>query len=143
MLKLIRDTDYGQYTFHVNRYKKTVTAILRPMQTDEVIATFAKTMNKASSGALVPCELSFNPKYLIAEKYVGVAKCAPEDDFDLTVGMDIARMRAYQKYAKERNKKLTMIVETLSDTANKLVDFIERTDATVERMNNTIAEFCE
>lgn len=31
-------------------------------------------------------------------KYIGVAKCAPEDEFDEKVGMSIARARCLTKY---------------------------------------------
>ena len=43
------------------------------------------------------------PKFSIKEKYKGVAKCAPDDEWDEAIGKRIAYERAFREYKRDFN----------------------------------------
>ena len=53
-------------------------------------------------------------------KYVGVAKCAPEDYFDLDTGKRIAEYRASEKRMRDVNRRLSAAIEEIEDNINNL-----------------------
>ena len=53
-------------------------------------------------------------------KYVGVAKCAPEDYFDLDTGKRIAEYRASEKRMRDVNRRLSAAIEDIENKISKL-----------------------
>ena len=53
-------------------------------------------------------------------KYVGVAKCAPEDYFDLDTGKRIAEYRASEKRMRDVNRRLSAAIEEIENNINNL-----------------------
>ena len=53
-------------------------------------------------------------------KYVGVAKCAPEDYFDLDTGKRIAEYRASEKRMRDVNRRLSAAIEEIENKINNL-----------------------
>lgn len=75
-----------------------------------------------------PIGLSFNydsKKFYMHNKFVGVAKCAPEDEFIVEVGQDLAFDKAYKKYLKEKKRILLEISDFLVSHVKVVSDFVK------------------
>lgn len=53
-------------------------------------------------------------------RYVGIAKCAPEDEWDITYGKKLAEYRASEKRMRDVNKKLSAAIEDIENKINNL-----------------------
>lgn len=58
----------------------------------------------------------------IAEKFIGKAKCAPEDTFDAAVGLELARERAFEKYNAAYDREVDRVVERLEDAVSAVAE---------------------
>ena len=58
----------------------------------------------------------------------GVAKCAPDDEFNITTGMRIAESKAKAKAFKKMAKLLFIVYKELEAQVNKLRDMYEFND---------------
>lgn len=85
--------------YFVNKEKGICTCVLSDCEYDaieEVEHIFGHTCNSLIVKA--------NKDYLIDYRYVGIAKCSPEDTFDEIFGKDLAFERAYVKYIKAKKR---------------------------------------
>lgn len=98
----------------VNEAKRTCVVIISDCEYD--VIRKARKVFQANDEIV----LRGNPKLVLADQYVGIAKCAPEDTFDEATGLELARERAYRQYNREYNKAITRIIDKLEDTACKL-----------------------
>jgi len=46
---------------------------------------------------------------IIPDRYVGIAKCAPDDEFDPEIGLALSRERAFLKFHKAWNRELNRV----------------------------------
>lgn len=53
-------------------------------------------------------------------KYVGVAKCAPGDEFDLSIGKRIAEYRASEKRMRDVNRRINEAIDDIENKINNL-----------------------
>lgn len=61
--------------------------------------------------------------YIIKDEYVGVAKCAPEDKFDLEYGKKLALSRAKQKRSKAVNSAIVDFINAQKHSIKELERF--------------------
>lgn len=88
--------------------KKMTIAILEDCRYDAVVK-ISKMLEAASS-------LRFDPqKYLMANSFRAIAKCAPEDEWDEEVGKAVAKAKVMKKYYKAYDKRLDAFVDELND----------------------------
>jgi hypothetical protein len=110
----------GNFEYFVDIEKGVVAALMRdPLK--EVAKISEKTFNIMINAGFYP---DFN--YKIFEKYLSnpiraKATCAEEDEFDLEIGMRIARERCLAKYYK----KLTNAFVDLNNKIDPILSYIE------------------
>jgi hypothetical protein len=85
---------------------------------------------------------SFGPNYKLLQKFVGVAKCSPKDEFDENTGKKIAKLKWKKKYYKESLKRINMIIadfysvfKELSHLADEYSKYIEKIDEKLNQYN--------
>lgn len=59
---------------------------------------------------------------LLQEKYIGKAKCHPDDAFDADIGIELAQQRAYLKFWKSWNRDLINIFDLIIDFNLDVID---------------------
>lgn len=59
--------------------------------------------------------------------YRGIAKCHPNDTFNLEKGKEIAYKRAYLKFLRDKAKKAEIVYKYLFDFFNREVDMYQHT----------------
>lgn len=107
MKKTLEKIDY-----YVNEEKKTVTCIIFPDT-----YRMARFIGKYT-------ELFFTPyKYTdpMFPKFVGIARCHPEDEFDVEFGKKLAYSRARDKCDRSFFKQLQNFINALDFELNELV----------------------
>ncbi len=58
--------------------------------------------------------------YRVDDTFVGIAKCAPEDEFDAEFGMKLALARAKRKRGKAVNHKVQQYIDDVQYSLDKL-----------------------
>ena len=133
--------------YYVNEEKKTVTAVLTGVR-KEMSRMFEKKFANAGFSArsndwfvggtkALPDVMKFIP-----DKLVATATCAPEDEFDVEFGCNLARMRLIEKLYKYRDRvsydlavKVGMLQCTLMDYSEfcgvKIENLMEDIDITL------------
>ena len=133
--------------YYVNEEKKTVTAVLAGVR-KEMSSMFEKKFANAGFSArsndwfiggtkALPDVMKFIP-----DKLVATATCAPEDEFDVEFGCNLARMRLIEKLYKYRDRvsydlavKVGMLQCTLMDYSEfcgiKIENLMEDIDVTL------------
>lgn len=80
-------------------------------------------------------------KAFLRHKYVGVAKCAKEDIFDVEKGKKLAAKRAILKYEVDRQKKMDYLFRTWYNCFENLEEMqTYRTDSAVMNLQNSLYE---
>ena len=86
-------------SYHINYEKKVVVAVLKcnPKQAQEMFeSSICKKNNNSKKYAIF--SLKYNPNFgEMKSEYVGIARCAPSDEFNVEYGKKLARLRAEQK----------------------------------------------
>lgn len=94
----------------------------------------------------VPCGIP--EVFFMNSQYKGIAKCMPEDTFDVEYGKKLAYRKAYLKYATALERKVKYIandhkryVEEILANFNKAVDKVDgKTLAATELYNKVLEE---
>lgn len=68
-------------------------------------------------------EVSNHFRYLIKDKYVGVARCSAMDEFDVEVGKKVALLKAKKKRAKAINKAIQKCQSDLNRASKLMTDY--------------------
>ena len=102
----------------VNEEKRTVVAVIDDCAGDAW--NVIKKMTKNGVFAYTPFITS---KYDIENTFVGVAKCNPEDAWDVSVGKELARKRVICKHDKAVREAL---MEFHKEIVNLMIDNMER-----------------
>lgn len=74
----------------------------------------------------VETRINENKKYLIPNKFIGVAQCSPEDEWNEEVGKQIARDRLLNKYHNSLNKALKKINADIITEASNFNDRVAK-----------------
>lgn len=90
----------NELQYVINEEKKTVTCIAWECEND-LIEYFLK---KSSDSFTLDTLVQNYEKLLLSPKYVGTAKCSPEDTFDVEIGKKIARAKMREKYTFDKLK---------------------------------------
>ena len=120
--------------FVVNEEKRTVVAIVNGCSTDAIYAILKADNSANILNTFEPKEEVFydeygcpeisllaNPRYMMEDTFVGVAKCHPEDEFSVDVGKRIAARKLHKTY----NKAKKAVIKEYLKRANMLVDGLE------------------
>ena len=107
--------------YYINEEKRTVTAVLRVGQY-EVLEDISNVIDKAFAPSFSAFILRNTP-HKVTGKYVGVATCHVDDEWDVETGKKIARLRALRSYMKEYKK----IATVMHKDAEKLVENLKKT----------------
>lgn len=117
------------FVYYVDIEKGTVAAVMKdPLK--EISKVAEKTFNAFIEKGFYP---DFN--YKVFEKHLSApirakATCAEEDEFDLSIGMKIARERCLAKYYKKVTNVFielnNLIDPILSDIEDKIIFYAER-----------------
>lgn len=116
--KIIRETEddcFGERgaVYYINKDKRTVACTLVGCEDDAL-----SMIGKYGNGILRPY---FNDA-LIKDIYTGIAKCAPEDEFDEKIGMKLALKRAQNK----RKGDINVAARNYIRRVREVCDVIER-----------------
>ena len=87
----------NELQYVINEEKKTVTCIAWDCENDLIEYLLKKSSDSFTLDTLV----QNYEKLLLNHKYVGTAKCSPEDTFDVEIGKKIARAKMREKYEME------------------------------------------
>lgn len=98
----------------VNEAKRTCAVILTNCEAD-AIRKMRKATRQFNEDFFIRGERSF-----IEDKYVGIAKCAPEDVFDAEVGLTLARDRAYKQYNRAFDNEIARVIDKMEDAIGRL-----------------------
>ena len=89
----------------------------------------------------IPCCCDTNP-YCLGE-YRGVAKCSPEDTFDVEYGKKLAYKKAYIKYAAALERTVKRIVKNYTETSDTLVAQLKNVGDKIDGRTNAAIESYE
>lgn len=96
-------------TYYVNKSKRTVVCVMD---------TFNDVHDKIEKyGLITPSKYFFEKKV-----FRGVAKCAPEDDWDETIGRRLAEQRAAAKRQNYVNGELNKFIDRTVAHLNDLIE---------------------
>lgn len=67
----------------------------------------------------------FDDRYLMPRTFTAIAKCAPDDEFDVERGKQIAMSRLSEKYEKALNKRLARYMLNLDKSLQKMDEYFK------------------
>lgn len=67
----------------------------------------------------------FDDRYLMPYSFTAIAKCSPEDEFDVERGKQIALSRLSEKYEKSLNKRLARFMLNLDKSLQKMDEYFK------------------
>ena len=103
----------------VNEEDRVVVAILSNCRYDAVHAANVWTgYHTWDNRNRIDVGVSRDNKYLIPDKFTGIAKCSNEDIWDEETGKKIARDRVLNKYHKSLNKAIRKINDDIARVAS-------------------------
>ncbi len=101
-------------TFSINEEKRTIACIITTR--NDVLGTLEKYegLSAYEKYQLDP------PEYMDKLVFVGIAKCSPEDKWDVNYGMRLAEFRAQVKRTNYHNKKIAEYLHSNRETLNRI-----------------------
>lgn len=96
---------YDDAQYIVNEEEGVVVCIIHNCAVD-AIATVDEAADIFSGFCCMP------PTFYMNDQYKGVARCMPEDTFDVEYGKKLAYRKAYTKYSAALEKKVNYIVNS-------------------------------
>lgn len=102
----------------INEEKRTVTCIAWNCSGD----LYEQLLKKVESDYIFRAIIDHDEQLLLKHKYVGTAKCSPEDTFDIETGKKIARAKMREKYTRDKIKALGNLFEFYEDLGTLLDD---------------------
>ena len=87
------------------------------------------------SESVVVCKLSY---WINGERYeaLGVARCAPEDEFDVELGMNVASNRAHREYHNDHKQAVLEEIRRLKGKISMLENEYLSHDTKSKRFKN-------
>lgn len=107
--------------YYVNEKKRTVSAVLGGVG-ENVKGDALKYYFKGSGYFIKP--FPYIQSFYINDKYVGVAKCHPDDAFDVETGKEIAKAKCLSKYYRDRDRAVVDIWQHVVDANQKVVEHL-------------------
>ena len=107
-MSYVETSKSGNVRYEIDEINKTIHAILF-CDYDEPQIVFRNKIDKYIKGegeCLVGYQVCNDDKYRIDSMYKGVAKCHPDDTFDVEYGKRLALLRAKEKYLRAISTKL-------------------------------------
>lgn len=104
--------------YYINSEKGIVTAVMTDTS-DDAISFVDSFTNKKNGGFLTLCIPHIYKRYQMPDKFVGTAKCAPEDEFDEDYGIRLARKRCLSQYRKVRYQVIKRMMKEIRDCVNE------------------------
>lgn len=123
--------------FFVNEEKRTVVAIV-----DNCLSDFRNRISKNPFSEIfyVANDYKGGEWTFMNESYKGIAKCHPNDVFDVEIGKEIAKNRALRKYYSDLRLKYSRFFDML----NEIADVADKNyDVIIDRIENLDADFSE
>ena len=123
--------------FFVNEEKRTVVAIV-----DKCLSDFRNRISKNPFFEIlcVADDYKGGEWTFMNESYKGIAKCHPNDVFDVEIGKEIAKNRALRKYYSDLRLKYSRFFDML----NEIADVADKNyDVIIDRIENLDADFSE
>lgn len=102
--------------YFINDKNRTVTCVIDVCDTD---AAHWFRVNNKKFGYID------GKKYRNSTRYVGIATCSPDDEFNKDIGKDIAFERAYKKYIGEQKSIHKAIIRSIT---NSLEEYAKQLD---------------
>ena len=100
--------------YYVNENQRTIVAVLRHSQYDVIKAL-------DNMGLLFIYEKDFNiDKCMLSDRYVGKAICHIDDEWDESIGKEIAKNKALSKYYEDRVKIYNYLCKKFEKVYNEL-----------------------
>lgn len=109
-----------KYFFNINEEKRTVVAII-PNRRFEVIDIFYAFVQKYKKTTNLPIEIlcgypfDADERLFIPDKFIGAARCAPNDTFDVEFGKRLALARAKVKMSYSLMNTFYNFVESIDE----------------------------
>lgn len=121
----------------INEEKRTVTCIAWDCENDLI-----EHLLKKSSDSFTLDTLVHNYETLLLKhKYVGTAKCSPEDTFDVEIGKKIARAKMREKYTRDKLKGINKFLDMLLSTADLLKNSFDAVINSYDRNADILQEY--
>ncbi len=91
-----------------------------------IVVAVVKGCRRHAMQELEMVDLVFSSDYYISDSYSGVARCMPEDTFDLEYGKKLAKSRCLKKYYSAKFAKINMYTKRLMEKTNDKILFLNR-----------------
>lgn len=128
---------FPEIKYIVNEEKRTVVAVAIGCERDaldEILKSdyTAKVLLAINFGDMNNVPI-IDKELILPDKFIGVAHCHPEDEFDFEVGKKIATRKLHKSY----NKAKRNVVKNFANRVNRLS---ENLDITLNKINKRIAQ---
>lgn len=127
----------NELQYVINEEKKTVTCIAWECENDLIEHLLKKSSDSFTLDTLV----QNYEMLLLNHKYVGTAKCAPEDTFDIEIGKKIARAKMRERYTRDKLKGIDNFLDTLLPMANLLKDSFDAVISSYDKNADILQEY--
>lgn len=127
----------GNVTYYINEEAGVVVAKIECMhrEPDEIVESISWKLRRSDSRmeGINTYLAGDNSRYELRPYYTGVAKCSPDDTFDIEVGKRIALARAQIKYHEALGdilldiaESVSVFVQTIADRASREYDMVDK-----------------
>jgi len=120
-MKSIEFSNSGNVIYNIDTDNRIITAKIKCLPS-EPMDIFYNQLTKHIMGTGICIVDSVDDDYLqyaaqpaIKGKYIGKAKCHPEDEFDIDYGKKLALLRAKEKYLNAMSKQLEVVRDWVID----------------------------
>ena len=129
-------------TFYVDEEKRTIACVFE--NTREMFAEFIEDKLYIDPWCCFITNKDFGRSLKMPNRFVGIARCAPEDTWDKELGKKIAYLRLREKVYRSFFNKARHYIDTLDDylerSAIEINRMGEKLDREMESRNQYIAE---
>lgn len=111
----------------VNKEKRTCVALLENIEFDAINKINKMCLKDArfTDCANMYAYVCRDSKYVMPNKFVGVAKCSSEDNWDEEVGKRVAREKLLDKYHNELDKQLLRFLNNMLYVADSFAETLK------------------
>ena len=127
--------EYIDYFVDEN-HKKVVAKLCVPQTT--VMDEMLNVINKSCASHFLITNIAFQDNMLVSGTYTGIATCHPNDDFDVSVGMHVAKMKAIRSYMNDRKVVTARLARIFNDMATRVDTMDKHTDYAKASTNREI-----
>jgi len=112
----------GNIVYRIDYQKRTVTAVLKCNESDPLNLFYSQLRKHICGNGVGPVisGMKYIEKYSISPEYIGIAKCHPDDEFDVDFGKRLALIRAKHKYLNALGVKVENLYEWLYNLTERI-----------------------